>query len=365
MSTAFNVVTSAISPSLSTVVAAPGTITASTGAGASTITVTVRDSLGNPIPGVTVIIAASGNGNTLGQPSGVTNSSGVATGSFASTLAGAHTVTATAGGVSLSQQPSVTVNPTTPKALVFGVGPSSVAAGASITPAVQVQVQDSFANVVTTSAAPVAVALFNNPGSATLGGTLTQNAASGVATFGDLTVNKVQSGYTLAVTSSGITGAISNAFAVTPGTASQLVVTTQPPSSTTAGVGFGLAVTAQDAQGNVATRVHRERDGRDHRRHREGGREPARRRDRGRRGRRGDLQRPQRGQRGERLHADRDGHGSGERGHVGASPSRLRRRASWRSRPSRRRARRPARPSARSSRRAIHSAIRQPRSPGS
>ncbi len=254
VSSAFNVVTSAISPSLSTVAAAPGTITASTGASASTITVTVRDTLGNPVAGVTVTIAASGSGNTLGQPAGVTNASGVATGTFASTIAGAHTVSATANSVSLNQQPSVTVNPTAPKSLSFSVEPSNVAAGASIAPSVQVQVLDSVGNVVTSSSASVALALLSNPGSATLGGTLSQNAVSGVATFNNLTVNKVQTGYTLAATSSGISGAISNAFNVTPGTPTQLVWG-QQPSNVTSGATMAPAVTltVEDASGNTVT----------------------------------------------------------------------------------------------------------------
>src|SRR5206468_1188914 len=47
------------------------------GSGSSTITVTARDANGNPIPGATVVLAATGSGNTLTQPATTTNASGV------------------------------------------------------------------------------------------------------------------------------------------------------------------------------------------------------------------------------------------------------------------------------------------------
>ena len=68
-----------------------------------------------------------------------------------------------------------------------------------------------------------------------------------------MNLNKVASGYTLRLTGSGLTAATSSAIAVVPGVATQLVLTVAPPTTVTAGVGFGLTVTAEDAEGNVAT----------------------------------------------------------------------------------------------------------------
>ena len=62
--------------------------------------------------------------------------------------------------------------------------------------------------------ARVTVALSNNPGGATLGGTLTVTAQSGVATFSGLTLDKEGTGYTLLVTANGLTGADTSAFNV-------------------------------------------------------------------------------------------------------------------------------------------------------
>ena len=50
------------------------------------------------------------------------------------------------------------------------------------------------------------VALANNPGSAILGGTTTEPVVNGLATFTDLALSQPGTGYTLAVTASGIAG---------------------------------------------------------------------------------------------------------------------------------------------------------------
>ncbi|HEY7685185.1 MAG TPA: invasin domain 3-containing protein, partial [Gemmatimonadales bacterium] len=98
-----------LSASQSTVMASPTSIIA--GSGSSTITVTAKDGFGNPISGATVILAATGSGNTLTQPSGTTNASGVATGSLGSTVAEAKTVSATINGTAITQTATVTVFP--------------------------------------------------------------------------------------------------------------------------------------------------------------------------------------------------------------------------------------------------------------
>lgn len=73
------------------------------------VTVTVRDNLGNPVPGVVVTVSASGPGNTVTQPSGPTGSDGVATASLRSTAAGNKTVSARAGSVDIAETALVSV----------------------------------------------------------------------------------------------------------------------------------------------------------------------------------------------------------------------------------------------------------------
>ena len=94
------------SASTSEVTAAPTTINAG---GTSTITVTVRDASNNPVAGASVTVSASGSGNTITPGTASTNASGVATFSFSSTVAEDKVITATASGVLIEDQATVTV----------------------------------------------------------------------------------------------------------------------------------------------------------------------------------------------------------------------------------------------------------------
>ena len=114
-----------------------------------------------------------------------------------------------------------------------------------------VAVEDSAGGVVTAFSGSVTVALANNPGSSTLSGTLTVTAANGVAKFAGLSLNRPGAGYTLSIASASLASVTTSAINVTPGAATQLVISSQPPTSVTAGAGFGLSVLAEDAQGNV------------------------------------------------------------------------------------------------------------------
>jgi Bacterial Ig-like domain (group 3) len=97
--------------------------------------------------------------------------------------------------------------------LVFTAQPSNTGVGLTITPAVQVTAEDSSNNTFTGFTGGVTVAIGAGPG--TLSGTTTQIATGGVATFGDLSINKIANGYTLTASpSGGVPDATSNAFNV-------------------------------------------------------------------------------------------------------------------------------------------------------
>src|SRR5439155_1445854 len=130
---------------------------------------------------------------------------------------------------------------------VFTVQPTSTAAGAAITPAVQVTALDAGGNVATGFTGTVAVALGTNPSGGTLAGTTTVAAVNGVATFGDLSLNRAGTGYTLTAAATGVASGTSAAFDVGAAAADRLVFTVQPV-STTAGAAIAPAVqvTAQD-----------------------------------------------------------------------------------------------------------------------
>jgi protocatechuate 3,4-dioxygenase beta subunit len=242
-----------ISASASTVTATPNTITASNGSSTATITVTVKNGSGAPVSGATVVLSATGTGNTITQPAGPTGANGVATGTLRSTVAGSKTITATMSGTTANQQPVVTVNPAAAAALGFSVQPSNANVGQPITPAVQVEVRDQFGNRVTGATNDVTVSLGTNPTGATLGGTTTVAASAGAASFSTLTVDRAGTGYTLAAQATGLTNAPpSSGFNVTappPPVSATLSDVDVNPASIAAGESSTITVTVKDAQG--------------------------------------------------------------------------------------------------------------------
>jgi hypothetical protein len=144
---------------------------------------------------------------------------------------------------------------TVPTHLAFLQQPSNTAAGASITPAVTVEVLDGSNNVVSgDNTDQVTVAIGTNPGGGTLSGTLTVTVSSGIATFSNLSINKTGTGYTLTASSGSLTGATSNAFNITAAAANHLAFG-QQPTNTVAGVSIAPAVTVQilDQFNNLVT----------------------------------------------------------------------------------------------------------------
>ena len=185
------------SASLSTVTAAPGSIPAITGI--STITVTVRDVSGSPLQGATVTLAASGEGNLLTQPSGVTGSDGVATGSLSSTVQGIKDVTATVNGsVILQQIAQISVTPPLADHLVFRVEPSDVLKNQVMNPPVEVAVVDALGAIVPESGIEILIELrrSGDRGSGSrLQGDRTQPTVNGVAVFSGLSINNDENDY--------------------------------------------------------------------------------------------------------------------------------------------------------------------------
>ena len=141
-----------------------------------------------------------------------------------------------------------------PAKLAFGEQPSNTASTATITPPVTVRVLDPDNNLVANSTASITLAIGTNPGGGTLTGTLTQNAVDGVATFADLKIDKVGTGYTLVATSSGLNQATSSAFNILLGPAAKLAFFTQP-SGAAPNTPFATQpqVEVQDAGGNRRT----------------------------------------------------------------------------------------------------------------
>lgn len=245
-SAAFTVNAGAVSAAQSTVTVNDASIVA--GSGTSTITVTARDANDNPIAGATVLLAATGSGNTLTQPVGVTDANGVATGSLSATVTGVRTISATIDATAITQTAAVTVTPAAVSALLSTITgiPSTLVAGVE-TSSVTVTARDSFGNVI-----PGATVVIAATGT---GNTVTQPTgatnASGVATGSFVsTVAEVK---TLSATINGLALANGATVTVNAGAVSaarSLLVAA--PDSLVAGEGAStVTVTARDANDNL------------------------------------------------------------------------------------------------------------------
>lgn len=119
---------------------------------------------------------------------------------------------------------TVTVTYALPAAtkLVFVQQPATTLIGAVITPPVTVEVRDAQDRPVPGYVPDVTLTLQDDPeqdpSGATLGGLTSVPPQNGVASFGDLTVDRARSGYTLVASSGTLSPATSDAFTVTSGT---------------------------------------------------------------------------------------------------------------------------------------------------
>ena len=138
-----------------------------------------------------------------------------------------YTLVASSGALTTATSSAFDIGVGPATTLTFSQQPTNTTAGQAIAP-VAVQVSDAGGNLVSSGSANVTLAIGTNPGSATLGGTLTQPTVGGVATFSDLSITKAANGYTLTAASSPLTGATSSTFNITPDAASKLVITSSP-----------------------------------------------------------------------------------------------------------------------------------------
>ena len=96
--------------------------------------------------------------------------------------------------------------------------PTDEQVNVNISPAIQVAVQNSSGQTVSTSNASITVSITSATGTAgaTLQGTTTQIATNGVALFNNLSINTAGTGYTLTFSALGLTSAVSQTFNITP-----------------------------------------------------------------------------------------------------------------------------------------------------
>jgi len=228
------------------------------------IQVAVEDVSGKPVLTATnpVTIALVGGTGLAGILTAVPQN-GIATFSnlSVSTAGTGLTLSATSPRLSPANSTSFTISApgigtaSSPINLAFLQQPTNALTQATISPAVQVAIQDAGGNTLTTATNPVTIALVGGTG---LGGTLTVTPQNGIATFSNLTVGTAGSGYTLSATSPGLNSATSTSFTIsTLGTASsplKLAFSQQPTNALTqATIAPAVRVAVEDASGNTVT----------------------------------------------------------------------------------------------------------------
>ncbi len=139
--------------------------------------------------------------------------------------AGSRTITATDTSTSsITGSATVAVTPGVATHLAILQQPGSAVVGASISPAVTVAVEDAYNNVVTSdSTDQVTIAMGSNSAGGTLSGTTTATVSGGIATFSNLSIGTVGTGYTLAASSGTLTGIATTSFSVSAVPTSTLI----------------------------------------------------------------------------------------------------------------------------------------------
>ena len=140
-------------------------------------------------------------------------------------------------------------------ALGFTTQPSAVKYGATFQPPIAVTAFEPSGITDTSFTGQITIAIAANTGTpgAVLAGTTVKNAVLGVATFDDLTIDLVGTGYVLTATSPGLPAVNSVAFDVLAGSAGRLGVVVQPSSSARSGVVLAQqpALQVQDSDGHA------------------------------------------------------------------------------------------------------------------
>jgi hypothetical protein len=221
------------------------------------ISVTAEDASGQIVTGYAGTVSLTSGDPLEPHPAGTFSfSQGLGITATLATLetAGSWPITATdTGSPSISGvSAAVTVTAAPASKVAFSQPPTNAAAGATISPAVEVQVTDPYGNLVSSgSASTASVTLTISSG--TLLGTTTVQASGGVATFNALSIDQAGS-YELSASAAGLAGtATSNSFNVAAGAASQLAFTTQPASTPGANSTATMKVAVEDQYGNTVT----------------------------------------------------------------------------------------------------------------
>ena len=180
------------------------------------ITVSALDSTGGVVPGYTGTVAFASSDISAVLPARFAFSAadkGVHTFSVTLKTAGTQKISVTDVAAGFQGSVGATVNAAAPASILFEQQPLSAVIGSVISPGVRVRVVDAYGNLVQTDSSDViTIGLGSNPVGAVLSGTTSITVTQGLASFGDLSLDKIGTGYTLVVSSGALAGATSAQF---------------------------------------------------------------------------------------------------------------------------------------------------------
>lgn len=232
------------------------------------VTVEVQDLGGNHVTTSASINLAIGTNPTPGAPGlnigggatvPTTTGTAVFTNLSINKAANGYTLYATgftlgSGSVVLTPSTSATFNiiPNAAAKVAFRVNPPiQTTVGNILVPAPVVEVQDAYGNYVSTTTT-ISVSIGNNPGGSVLSGIQSITTANGVATFSNLSLDKIGLGYTLVASAQGLLPGSSSAFDIVAGQPVKVVFIAEPSGNNIAAEPFTTqpVVEIQDIGGN-------------------------------------------------------------------------------------------------------------------
>lgn len=227
------------------------------GVAMSAVSVQILDAAGNPVDDatgtVTMTLAANPAGATLSGTRSANVTGGVATFSDLrmDKVGQGYTLRASADGLASAESGTFAVRPGAPSQLAFVTEPGAPTAGLVFAPAVRVEIRDAAGNHVTNATHTVNLSLGKNPAGGTLTGGGNATASNGVATFGNLRLNKAGTGYTLVARIAGVAETESRTFDVHHGTTAELEIVTAPSPARAGEILSPIRIEIRDNQGNL------------------------------------------------------------------------------------------------------------------
>ncbi len=204
------------------------------------LVVRVTDASGIPVENVGVSWTAEGGGS-VSEANTPTNASGLAQVTRTlGVLPGPYTTTAAVDGLSgspITFTSTATVGPAAKLAIITQPGTTTATSGQALVPQPEIEVQDLLGNPILQAGRTVSATITSSPedpfgdGSATLSGANDLTGANGRTTYTGLRITGPAGAYVLTFSSGALIPVSSATIALTAGSASRIVILTQPSST--------------------------------------------------------------------------------------------------------------------------------------